>query len=960
VVYKLLKMRMPNHLSDESILMNIFPVPFKAIAATILSCLLIALGLLNLRDRIAWTDPTDGIFWTESESGLRVAAIDPSGPGGSTDIRPGDRLLRINERSIANLGQYSDLIYRMKPGETVRYRLQGLSGIREITVRLGSKKLFSAMDGLKTLLAFLHLGIGLFVLVRAGQSPHAFHFYLICLSAFVVYFFSWTPKLGAIDWWIYALSISAFILLPALFVHFCLRFPSDAARRIGRAYLLYIPVILLGMLHLIWMTGQLAAVGLPRTARSSEILDHIQLAYFIMGFLVGGALLLKKRIIARDLIVRQQMKWISYGTLAGVLPFVLIYGVPVLLGARANFAMGASILFLAFIPLSMGYALIRYRLMDVEVIARRSAAYLIASSLLLAVYLLFVLLLGRTLQWLAPQANYMAICLIVLVIALLFAPLRNTVQSRLDRLFYRDQFEDRATLLDFARALSSEISLEPLAHSILGRISKTFRIETAAVFLADRTHSGFFRLAYALNLKTSPDDRIYKEEELADHDGGKSAFHSPKGGNYVYPAGPELRKLGLHYMQDLKLQGRSVGRIALGRPQRDSHFSTEDLELLSALAGYAAMALENANLFRSIETKAQEMERMRAYTENIIESINIAVLALNSQGLITSCNHAFEELYGTKRRQISGKSIERVFQADVIESIRRVAGPATWEPESPAGIYKLALDNSQGRRLIVNLSLIPLKNPAPADSGSLIVLDDITEKVELENQLLQAEKLSSVGLLAAGVAHEVNTPIAGISSYTQMLLKEMPLSDRRKSILKKIENQTFRAAEIVNALLNFSRLSGSEFQALDINQLINDSLVMITHQLQLNHIRVESRLDDALPPVYGNMGKLQQVFINLFLNAKDAMQSGGELTIETGMNDSMVIVDISDTGAGISEDNIKKIFDPFFTTKTVGQGTGLGLSITYGIIQEHGGRILVDSDPGKGTHFRLKLPTRLN
>ena len=235
-------------------------------------------------------------------------------------------------------------------------------------------------------------------------------------------------------------------------------------------------------------------------------------------------------------------------------------------------------------------------------------------------------------------------------------------------------------------------------------------------------------------------------------------------------------------------------------------------------------------------------------------------------------------------------------------------------------------------------------------------MDDITRKVQLEDQLMQAEKLSSLGLLAAGIAHEVNTPITGISSYTQMLLKETPESDRRKRVLEKIEKQTFRAAEIVNGLLNFARMNGSEFKALDVNNLIHESLSLLEHQLRQNHIQIESEYDRSLPHVYGNGGKLQQVFINLFLNARDAMPSGGALSVKTGMNDSMVMVDIWDTGVGISQENIKRIYDPFFTTKTTGKGTGLGLAVTYGILQEHGGRIFVDSSPGTGTHFKIKLP----
>jgi hypothetical protein len=359
-----------------------------------------------------------------------------------------------------------------------------------------------------------------------------------------------------------------------------------------------------------------------------------------------------------------------------------------------------------------------------------------------------------------------------------------------------------------------------------------------------------------------------------------------------------------------------------------------------------------------VENKAMELERLKTYTENIIESINVAVLALDPGGRVTSCNRSFEELYHVRREQILNASVESLFTEDVIVSIQKAIGSWTWNVRAASNIFKLYLENKIGTKLIVNLSIIPLPESADLSSGCLIVMDDITERVRFEDQLLQSEKLSSIGLLAAGLAHEVNTPITGISSYTQMLLKETPDSDSRKPILEKIEKQTFRAAEIVNGLLNFARMNGSEFRDLDVNRLIQESLSLLDHQLRQTHIKVETALDTSLPAIYGNGGKLQQVFINLFLNARDAMSSGGELKIRTAMNDHMVIVDIQDSGIGITEEDIKRIYDPFFTTKSPGKGTGLGLAVTYGIIQEHGGRIFVDSCPGAGTHFRLKLPTR--
>lgn len=948
-------------LENASVRMNRFPVPLKFVAITLLSGMLVLMGLGNLRDRSKWMDPTDGIFWTESNGGLRAASVDSTGPGSLVGIRSGDRLLFIDGKSVSGLNDYSNLIYGAKPGAFLNYTLTDGTEERSVTIQLGSKSLLSSRDRLRTLLAFLHLGIGVFVFVRGRQFSRTFHFYLICLTAFVVYLFSYTPKLGTLDWWVYGLSIIAFLLLPALFLHFSLQFPERREAGSRLIPLLYAPALFLGLIHVLWATGHLASMGLPRTAWSSAILDRVQLIHFSAGFIIGGVLLLKRRFEAMDSVVRQQMKWISYGTLAGILPFSVIYVLPTLLGARGTFWMESSMLSLSLIPLCFGYALIRYRLRDVELIARKSAAYFIASSLLLSLYLFFVLVLGRIFHWIAPQADFLTTSIAILAIALLFAPLRNVIQNRLDRLFYRDQFENRSTIRDFARTLNSEISLVPLSQNILERISKAFQIERAAIFLAEPSSEDQFRIVHTLNRDLSLPFSVFGHEQLIATLSPDTELDLEAGGNCLHRSGPALTDTGLYYIQDLMLKGKRIGMIALGELPEGRHFSTEDMDLLAVLAGYAAMALENANLYRSIQAKAVELEHMRAYTENIIESINVAVLAMDPQGRITSCNRTFESLYGTTRQLVVDLPVEELLPPDVITSIHKASGKEDWKSvSSPTNIFKLSLENKSGSRLIVNLSLIPMQAPMGGASGALIVMDNITEKVQLEDQLLQAEKLSSIGLLAAGIAHEVNTPIAGISSYTQMLLKETPESDRRKPILQKIEKQTFRAAEIVNGLLNFSRLNSRDFKELDINQLIEDSLALLIHQLELNNIRVESRFDPSLPPVYGNIGKLQQVFVNLFLNARDAMPSGGEIAVQTGMNESMITVDISDTGTGIAEENIRRIFDPFFTTKSIGKGTGLGLAVTYGIIQEHGGGIFVDSSSGRGTRFRVKLPTRLH
>jgi signal transduction histidine kinase len=237
----------------------------------------------------------------------------------------------------------------------------------------------------------------------------------------------------------------------------------------------------------------------------------------------------------------------------------------------------------------------------------------------------------------------------------------------------------------------------------------------------------------------------------------------------------------------------------------------------------------------------------------------------------------------------------------------------------------------------------------------LIIIDDITGRVRLEDQLIQNEKLTSIGLLAAGVAHEVNTPLAVISNYSQMLRKEISPEDRRHRLLDKITRQTFRASEIINSLLNFSRLNATEFTDVDVHLVINETLSLLDHQFRTARIVVERKLNVEYPVIFGNAGKLQQIFLNLFVNARDAMADGGRLEITTETQDSKIEVTVRDTGVGISNENIKKIYDPFFTTKAAGKGTGLGLSVSYGIVQEHGGNISVESVPGRGTSFKLEF-----
>ena len=402
--------------------------------------------------------------------------------------------------------------------------------------------------------------------------------------------------------------------------------------------------------------------------------------------------------------------------------------------------------------------------------------------------------------------------------------------------------------------------------------------------------------------------------------------------------------------------------IGLGRTNDGDFLSSEDMEVLESLAGYIGIAIQNAKLYSRLEDKISEFERLKEFHENIVESINIGIFAVDLEGRIGSWNTQMETMYGTRRAQALGEPLAAIFPegfAARLDSLRDEVGSHT--------LYKFRLPLPTGEFRIANIAIAPLVTRDFIKVGRIVLVDDITDRIQLETQLTQAEKLSSIGLLAAGVAHEVNTPLAVISSYAQMLAKTMRDDAKVLPVLEKITQQTFRASEIVNGLLNFSRTSGSEFTSIDLNQLLKDTTNLLEHQFKTAQVALLASFDPHLPRIHGNQGKLQQVVLNLMLNAKDAMHgtSNATLRVSTSLEEALgsgkVVVTIADTGAGIEREHLHRIYDPFFTTKVKpapGQhkGTGLGLAVTYGIMQEHAGKILVESEVGVGTTFRLEFP----
>jgi PAS domain S-box-containing protein len=804
------------------------------------------------------------------------------------------------------------------------------------------------------LIALIYLGIGLYVLLRRWTAVGSTHFYIFCLVSFVFYSLHYTGKFNAFDWCVLWANEVAWLLQPALFLHFALTFPERRAfvsRHRWSIPLIYLPAAVL-------LSIQVLALQFLKASNSLLFnLNRVHWAYLTVFFFSAAAVLWNNYQKATAPILRQQLKWITRGTILAIVPFTLFYVGPYVLGVMPSLTMKVSVLSLGLLPLTFGYAIFRYRLMDVDLIFKRGMAYTLAAAAIVGVYFAGVAAIAELVHTRVPSSGPYGLMIAVVVTALLFDPVRKWIQEKIDQFFFRTGYDYRRTLIEFGRELSSETDLDKMLSSLVDRLARTLLVDRIAIFLGNSDSSRFelsksFGIAHVTGLDLAFLAKPRIDEDAAGHIFFENTHQLPR----EDAAGQEaIGRLDLNYYIPCQARQKTVAFLGLGKTMQGDFLSSEDVELLQALAGYIGIAIQNGRLYASLEQKVAEYERLKDFNENIVESINVGVMAVDLQDRIESWNSQMEVMYAQPRWQVVGRSLSEVFPAAFVEEFYRVR-------QNPGirNLYKFRLVTPTGDSRIVNVAMAPLVTRKFNVVGRLVIMDDITERVDLEVQLTQADKLSSIGLMAAGVAHEVNTPLAVISSYTQMLAKQLQSDPQKAAVLDKIIKQTFRASEIVNNLLNFSRTTGTELTEISLNKVITDTLALLEHQFKVGRIQVQTELNEKLPLISGNAGRLQQVFLNLFLNAKDAMSGGGVLNVAT-LNGEFVSVRVSDTGSGIAQENIQRIYDPFFTTKTSpaegqNRGTGLGLSVTYGIIQEHAGQIRVESRPGEGTTFTLDFP----
>jgi PAS domain S-box-containing protein len=603
--------------------------------------------------------------------------------------------------------------------------------------------------------------------------------------------------------------------------------------------------------------------------------------------------------------------------------------------------------------------------MDVELVVRRVFVYAL-TTLAIALLIGVVVYTGGLYAFGSDQAfssgeitlRVVVAVLAMAAIVMVAAPVKHFLQEHVDRLFYGERYDLRNSLLDFGRTLSATTALDPLLDALVHRLQEVLNVERVAIFVESRQSKTGYVVARSEGLPVPLPVPSDFREMIRVRSAETGVVRADDLDLNAEANGSGSVRRSLHYYVPCVVRGRMVAVIGLGRSVDGGILSSEDVEILRTVSGYVAVAIENSLLYKDQQERAAELKLLKEFNESIIESINVGLLAVDLEGRVTRLNSALEHILDLRRDAAVGRRVEDLFSEDFADTLKQVLGKDGWHLREIRNIYKLHTATRGNRSLVLNIALAPLQD-GQGQTGALVVLEDVTARISLEEQLQQREKLSSIGLLAAGVAHEVNTPLTGVSSYTQMLLGMLNENDPKHALLQKVRTQAERATNIVNNLLNFSRTgSATEFAEVDVARVLDDTLQLLEPQLRRSQIEIVRRFDKDAPEVYGNAGKLQQVFTNLILNARDAIPDGGRITVATETaDDGSLVAEISDTGIGIAPENVAKIYDPFYTTKGVGQGTGLGLAVSYGIVQEHAGRITVESTPGHGTTFRITLPT---
>jgi two-component system NtrC family sensor kinase len=869
--------------------------------------------------------------FTRDNGIIVVKSVDSGSSAETSGLRLGDQIWLIGDtpsgqvegvqKTLRRIGQKVPLFVE-RNGKTVRLNYL----VPELKIDYAYLIL--------SFIGFLYLAIGLFTLFREGRTESTL-FYFVTLLSFIVYVY--TPA-GDIDPTYKILQLVeefATILLPPLTLNFFLVFPRPIVRYQRLIAAMYIPPALLAAWDFdLLVLGNRLAIAPPY--RSLLLIQHWELVHFAIYFTLAiVALAYTYRMAAA--VGKKQIKWIYLGMALGFLPFLLVYLVPYLvIGSVKPIYSTISILPLALIPLAFAVSILKYKLWDVEVVIKEILAYSVTFIFGMIAFSTINLILSHVIEERsALERNFLAFTSGLLIAGVLI-PVKGRIESVIEMFVYRDSYKHRRAIAEFAQELATFHDVHELISMMRERLRDALGLQRMNLF----TREGPSLVIYDAEADIPRRSTIVEFGAMPSE--GPLVLTDPR-----LPEGSELPwqllRAGYRYLFPLRNRGELQGLLLLGTKRNEEPLSRDDLHLVESLCAPVALAIENSRLYGRLRRQLEEIRALKEYNENIIESSSSAIAVVSFDGTVLTANHAFWELLGgVGPGEVIDEPIATLFPP--YDEMRRTKARSI--------TTNFINRNGEDKEVTITASLLNADEP---DGARVLVIGDITERVRLERELQDKERLASLGLLAAGVAHEVNTPLTGISSYAQLLLADTQPDDPRYRLLKKMEAQSFRASHLVNNLLDLIANRPRSREMVNISALITATVTLHEDLFTPKNIKVHvAPIADM--DVQGNFHDLQQVLTNILLNARDAVTYGGNIWISAEENSAKVAIRIKDDGKGIAADMIGKIFEPLVTTKRGQGGTGLGLAITRRILHASDGEVTVESTPGQGAEFTITLP----
>jgi signal transduction histidine kinase len=667
-----------------------------------------------------------------------------------------------------------------------------------------------------------------------------------------------------------------------------------------------------------------AIATLWRTIQISSGLKRLQLRYLLLGIVLGGA-----GGIPPNLIIPLIWKTSTYSVLGPYFTLLLV-----------SFS---------------AHAIIRHRLMDIRLVVRRGSVYLIAATGAGGVFAAFLALIAGLMGSHRQEVPLATEVLMALAVAVAFQPLKGWIQGWLDRYLYRESYNYQQIIRDASRTVGSTLNLQTLLEYVSDVIAQTCRPDLIAVLVRDPSDNSFHLAARRsfgdgatvfLDTPLAPTHALPTFLEKARRPLIRDDMDRSADGAAATGAIAELSKLGGEFALPMFSEQHLLGFIVLGAKLSGDAYFNEDIELLSTLANQAAIAIKNAQLYR-------EVVLVNEYVENILRTMDSGVITIDAVGNIALSNSTAERLTSTTRDTLTRLNVEE------LPSVLSAQLKATLADGQPRLQTETSLAGPGDRRTPLVCSTSALRDDRGAIIGALIVFSDLSNVKALENEKRRAERLASFGALVSGIAHEIKNPLVAIKTFAELLPERFSDSDFRDDFSKVVGTEIDRIDGLVGRLRSLAVPTPDAVAATDLREPISDTLSLLRGQFEFTQIAVERNLGSSQALVTIDPAQAKQLFLNLFLNAIEAMTPGGRLTVNltrvSRHGTAWFQVAILDTGPGIPESIRSKVFEPFFTTKA--RGSGLGLAICRSIADAHKGTVRVETaQGGSGTAIVVEFP----